>query len=106
MLVGQPKSFGPGSFLDVWVPKMIDLSELAQYIVTSLFFGDHFTKIWLFACYLVMGKGKSFKIEFLGTKFWRFGKKYTSPRFPGRASLCLVHPLQVGAKWFSFKAGF
>lgn len=36
---------------------------------------------------------------------WRFGKKYTSPRFPGRASLCLVHLLQVGAKWFSFKAG-
>ena len=36
---------------------------------------------------------------------WRFGKKYTSPRFPGRASLCLVHPLDVGAKWFSFKAG-
>ena len=35
---------------------------------------------------------------------WRFGKKYTSPRFPGRASLCLVHLLHVGAKWFSGKS--
>lgn len=68
MLVGQPKSVVPGSFLDVWVPNMIDLSELAQSVVTSRFFGGHFTEVWLFACYLVIGKGKSFKIEFLGTK--------------------------------------
>lgn len=50
MLVGQPKSVRPGSFLDVWVPKMMDLSELAQYNWDLAFFWWSFHRnlvIWI-----------------------------------------------------------